>query len=102
MVVDVVSRHRRFALHRVTYAGVGMPAATIDCWQDPGGQRQWSARIVTRSCPEIPSGELAGETADGRRISGLALIADRLIGPGGRRDTLVVFHGTGILHGFID
>jgi hypothetical protein len=102
MVGDVASRHRRFALHAVTYAGVAMPGATMDCWQDARGHRQWSARIVTRSCPEVASGELAGHTADGRPMSGHALMADRLAGPGGRRETIVVFHGAGILHGLVD
>src|SRR6266542_4425896 len=98
-VVDVAARHRRFALHDVTYDGVAMPGATVDCWQDARGQGQWSARVVTRSCPAVVAGELAGHTADGRAISGDVVIADRLVGPGGRRETLVVFHGSGILHG---
>jgi hypothetical protein len=56
-VVDVASRHRRFALHAVTYAGVAMPGATMDCWQDARGQARWSARVVTRSCPAVAAGK---------------------------------------------
>jgi len=30
-------------------------------------------------------------------VSGHALVSDRQVGPGGRRDILVVFHGAGTL-----
>jgi hypothetical protein len=90
-------RHTRFALHDVTYAGVPLPGATMDCWEDAQGQPQWSARVVTRSCPTDEDGQLTGQTKDGRSISGHVLVADRQIGPGGRRETLIVFHGNGIL-----
>jgi hypothetical protein len=86
----------------VTFAGAAMPGATIDCWDDVRGQPQWSARVVTRSLPDIEEGELAGETAGGRVISGHVLVADRQVGPGGRRETLVVFHGSGALQGLED
>ncbi len=99
---DVAPRHRRFALRSVTFAGVTMPGATIDCWQDEQGRAVWSARVVTRSSPTVDNGELAGQMADGRLISGQALIADRQIGPGGRRETLIVFHGSGELQGIDD
>jgi hypothetical protein len=47
----------------------------------------------------LDEGELAGRTADGRAISGHALVAGRQVGAGGRRETLVEFHGSGDLHG---
>lgn len=96
----VTVRHQRFALLDVTFHGVSLPAATIDCWQDARGQPQWLARVLTRLCPVVEAGELAGHTADGRALSGHALVADHQVGPGSRRETLVVFHGSGTLHGF--
>jgi len=96
----VTRRHQRFALFDVTFAGVSLPGATVDCWQDDGGQPQWSARVLTRVCPVVEDGELAGRTADGRTLSGQAVVADQQVGPGSRRETLVVFHGSGTLHGF--
>ena len=79
-----------------------MPGATVDIWDDVRGQPQWSARVVTRSLPDIEEGELAGETTGGRVVSGHVLVADRQVGPGGRRETLVVFHGSGALQGLED
>jgi hypothetical protein len=93
----MTTRHTRFALRNVTFGGVAMPGATIDQWHDGGGQAQWSARLVARPGPLLDEGELCGTTADGRQVSGHALVADRQVGPGGRRDVLVVFHGTGLL-----
>lgn len=93
----MTSKHTRFALHDVTFAGVALPGATVDCWSDALGQPQWSARVVARSCPADEAGQLTGQTKDGRALSGHVLVADRQIGPGGRRETLVVFHGTGVL-----
>jgi hypothetical protein len=98
----VAKRHLRFALTDVTFAGVSLPGATMDRWEDESGRAQWSARVVTRTGPLIDEGELAGRTADGRVLSGQALVADRQIGAGGRRETLVEFHGTGDLHGLVD
>jgi hypothetical protein len=95
----VVSRHERFSLHDVTFAGVALPTATVDCWDDSSGRSQWQARVVTRDCPDVEEGELSGHTADRRALSGPARVADRQAGPGSRRETLVVFHGTGTLHG---
>ena len=37
--------------------------------------------------------------ADGRALSGHAIVADRQVGAGGRRETLVELHGSGELHG---
>jgi hypothetical protein len=93
-------KHQRFRLFDVTFAGVPLPGATMDCWQDTNGQPQWVARVLTRLCPTAEVGELSGHTADGRILSGHALIADQGVGPGGRRETLIVFHGSGTLHGF--
>jgi len=58
--------------------------------------------VVTRTSPTVDEGELAGETPDGRTMSGHALVADLQVGPGGRRETLVLFHGSGILRGLDD
>ena len=96
----VALRHERFALHDVTFAGVSLPGATMDCWEDARGQSQWVARVLTRSCPAVEDGELTGLTADGRTLSGHVLVADHQVGPGSRRETLVVFHGSGTLSGF--
>jgi hypothetical protein len=98
----VAKRHFRFALTDVTFAGVSLPGATMDRWEDESGRAQWSARVVTRTGPVLDEGELAGKMADGRVLSGHALVADRQIGAGGRRETLVEFHGTGDLHGLVD
>ncbi len=92
-------RHRRFALLDVTFEGASLPSATIDCWEDSTGHAQWSARVVTRTGPILDEGELAGRTADGRTITGHVLVAGRQVGAGGRRETLIEFHGSGDLHG---
>ncbi len=99
---DVAPRHLRFALRDVTFAGVAVPGATMDCWQDANGQAQWSVRVVTRSMPPVDDGELVGRTADGRIVSGHVLVADRQVGLSGRREMLVVFHGSGHLSGLED
>ena len=76
-----------------------MPSATVDCWQDTRGDQQWQARVLTRTGPIAENGELAGRMADGRMLAGPALVADQQVGPGSRRETLVVFHGSGALCG---
>jgi hypothetical protein len=98
----VARRHQRFALLDVTFEGASLPSATIDCWEDASGQTQWSARVVTRTGPVLDEGELMGRTADGRAISGHVLVAGRQVGAGGRRETLVEFHGSGDLRGLVD
>jgi hypothetical protein len=98
----VTTRHERIALREVTFGGLALPGATIDRWQDDRGHARWSARLVTRPGPMVDEGELAGRTIDGRLVSGHALVADRQVGPGGRREILVVFHGSGDLHGLGD
>jgi hypothetical protein len=95
----VTQRHRRFALLDVTFAGAPLPSATVDCWQDTRGEPQWQARVLTRTGPMAETGELSGRMADGRILSGNALVADQQVGPGSRRETLVVFHGSGTLRG---
>ena len=96
----MAARHERFALYDVTFAGLPLPTATVDCWEDAHGSRQWLARVLTRSRLELDDGELSGHTADGRALSGHALVADQQVGPGGARQTLIVLHGSGTLHGF--
>jgi hypothetical protein len=95
----VTVRHQRFALFDVTFAGVALPGATIGCWEDARGQPQWVARVLTRLGPMAENGELTGRTADGRILSGMALVADQQVGSGSRRETLVIFHGSGTLNG---
>ncbi|HVL53865.1 MAG TPA: hypothetical protein VM344_06350 [Vitreimonas sp.] len=90
-------RHRRFALRDVKFAGIDVPDATVDVWEDESGRAQWSARIVTRHPLAVEAGELAGHTADGRMMTGQVVIGARQMGPGGRRETLVEFHGSGEL-----
>jgi hypothetical protein len=99
--VSAITRtnHKRFALYGVTFGGVSMPNATMDCWEDRQGRRQWLARVVVNSRSAIDEGEFSGQTADGRPISGHALIADQQVGPRVRQ-TVLVFHGFGTLHGF--
>lgn len=99
---QVTSNHVRFALRDVTFGGVHLPGATVDCWDDGQGRSHWSARIVTRVGPAIDEGVLTGRTADGRSLSGHAVVADRQVGAGGRRETLVELHGSGDLEGLVD
>ena len=95
----MATRHQRFALRDVTFAGLEMPGATLDRWEVPGGAR-WSARLVTRRPPPCDAGELVGRTLDGRLVSGHAVVADRQ--PAEGRAELVVFQGTGDLDGLDD
>jgi hypothetical protein len=76
-----------------------MPGATLDYWEDVQGPASWSVRLMTRGCPTIDDGELAGETSSGQPISGHVVIVDRQAAGVGRRDTLVVFRGVGLLNG---
>ena len=95
----MVSKHERFALHDLTFAGLPVPGATIDRWLDDAGNLQWSARLITRALPVAQAGQIAGLMRDGRRVSGYAVIADRQGQPGGNREHLLVFHGSGDLAG---
>ena len=91
----MATHHQRFALHDVTLAGVALPGATLDCWEQ-GGAR-WSARLVTKRGQVVDAGELVGRISDGRVVSGQATIGDRM--PAGN-GILVTFHGSGPLRGF--
>jgi hypothetical protein len=91
-----VARHLRFALTDVTFAGEAMPGATVDSWDDDGGDARWIARIVMRRSPIADEGVLAGKTRDGRTVSG-AVVVDRQGDPGARREIVVEFHGSGEL-----
>jgi hypothetical protein len=93
------TRHQRFPLHDVTFAGAPIAGATMDLWQDENQHTQWTARVVVRTAPTADEGELTGLTRDGRLLRGQVVIADRQMGPGGRRETLIEFHGVGDLQG---
>ena len=82
----------------MTFEGLPLPGATVDSWNDEMGRPQWSARLLCRTGPAADEGELAGRTMDGRLLTGHALVAGREHGAGGRRETLVLFHGSGSLH----
>jgi hypothetical protein len=94
----VVRQHKRFALRNVTYAGVPLPGATMDLWEDDRGNAQWSVRVVARFSPLPDEGELAGQTLDGQQITGHVTVAEREVAWGGRRETVVEFHGSGKLN----
>jgi hypothetical protein len=81
----------------VTFAGVALPGATLDRWEDDGGRAWWSARVVSRSGTIPDEGELVGRTTDGRFVSGHCVVGDRQVGEGARRETLIEFHGDGEL-----
>jgi hypothetical protein len=98
----MTTRHQRFPLHDVTFAGAPIAGATMDLWQDDQQRPQWTARVVVRTAPAADEGELKGLTREGRTLSGQVVIADRQMGPGGRRETLIEFHGVGDLHGLDD
>ena len=90
-------RHQRFALRDVTFAGVSIPGATMDCWEDDHGISQWSARVVGRFREMPEKGQLAGRAADGRVFSGYVTLVEDEYGEGGRRERLLEFHGSGDL-----
>ena len=98
----MAGRHQRFALREVTFAGVALPGATMDCWYDARGVAQWSARVVARFGPIETEGEFTGKTADGRLLSGHVVVADRQVGDRGKRETMIEFHGSGALNGLDD
>lgn len=94
------TRHLRFALLDVTFAGAPLPSATMDVWQDDNGVARWSARALMPAGQAAESGRLVGRTKDGRHLSGDVDIANRQTGPGGPRgQTLVELHGSGPLEG---
>lgn len=98
----MTNRHQRFPLHDVTFAGAPIAGATMDLWQDDHQQARWTARVVVRTAPTADEGELTGLTREGRLLRGQVVIADRQMGPGGRRETLIEFHGVGDLRGLHD
>ena len=95
----MTTRHQRFPLHDVTFAGLPIAGATMDLWQDDQLRLRWTARVVVRTAPTVDAGELTGWTREGRQLTGQVVIADRQMGPGGRREMLVEFHGVGVLQG---
>jgi hypothetical protein len=60
---SVARRHQCFALRDVRFAGVHLPGATMDCWEDDEGRAHWSARVVMRLGLVLDEGELAGRTS---------------------------------------
>jgi hypothetical protein len=94
----VPTSHRRFALLDVTFAGVPLPSATMDVWEDDRGVSRWSARALMPATQTAASGRLEGRMNDGRLVSGDVEIANRQVGPAGPRgQTLVELHGSGPL-----
>jgi hypothetical protein len=95
---SVPSSHRRFPLLDVTFAGVALPSATMDLWDDDSGVTRWSARALMPALQVAERGRLTGRTKDGRYFSGEVDVANRQMGPGGPRgQTLVELHGSGPL-----
>ena len=98
----VTTKHVRFAIHDVTFGGDRVcQARRSTAGTTARGKSRWSARIVTRVGPAIDEGELTGRMADGRSLSGYAVVANRQVGAGGRRETLVELHGSGALNGLV-
>jgi hypothetical protein len=82
------------------FAGVALPGATVDLWQDDTGVARWSVRALMPGAQAAESGRLTGRTKDGRTLSGEVAVANRQMGPGGPRgQTLVELHGSGPLEG---
>ena len=96
----VVSRHVRFSLHDVTFAGIRLPGATVDCWDDASGRPWWQARVLTRALSRQSRRESSPATPPiGRALSGPARVADEQVDTGSRREVLLVLHGAGTLRG---
>jgi hypothetical protein len=96
----VPRNHRRFALLDVTFAGVPLPSATMDLWEDDQGRHQWSVRALMPVSQHAESGRLVGRTKDDRVLSGEVELANRQVGPSGPRgQTLVELHGNGAIEG---
>jgi hypothetical protein len=96
----VPSKHLRFALHDVTFAGSPLPSATMDLWEDDGGVNRWSVRALMPIAQQAEVGRLTGKTKDGHVVSGDVDVANRQMGPSGPRgQTLVELHGSGALEG---
>jgi hypothetical protein len=96
----VATKHQRFALLDVTFAGAPLPSATLDLWTDDSGVTRWSARALMPVTQLAEAGRLSGKLKDGRAIAGEVELANRQMGPGGPRgQTLVELHGSGDLEG---
>ena len=95
-------RHLRFALKQVTFAGVSMPGATLDCWDDDQGRFNGPRASSPARNPPEDEGEFVGVLADGRTVTGYVTVGGRRIEPAADPETLVEFHGSGDLHGLED
>jgi hypothetical protein len=89
-----IRNRRRFALRGVVIAGVALPNATLDCWEDVHGGTHWSVRVLAR--PPLANGRFAGLTPDGRLVSGDVRVVGEMAGPG-RMNTLFELLGLGPL-----
>jgi hypothetical protein len=98
----VAVRHQRFALREVTFGGVPLPGATMDCWRDAAGISRWAARIVARTVPAATRGLLVGTRSDGSVVSGEVVVGGTHDAGGSRRETMIELHGEGPLHGVDD
>lgn len=83
----------------MTFGDVKVPGATLDCWEDDGGEAHWSARIVGRFASLPESGQLVGRRANGELVSGSALMAPLTAPLRRSTETLVELHGRGDLEG---
>ena len=92
-----IRNHRRFALTDVSLDDLPVGGATVDTWQDRGGARYWSARVVMWSRDASAGGDLTGSTRDGRMLRGRVA----LVGPDpavrGRGPVLMQWRGVGAL-----
>ena len=96
----VATKHLRFALLEVSFAGAPLPSATMDLWTDDSGVTRWSARALMPVTQQAEAGRLSGKLKDGRVVAGEVEVANRQMGPGGPRgQTLVELHGSGDLEG---
>ena len=99
----MATKHLRFALLEVTFAGAPLPSATMDLWTDDSGTTRWSARALMPVTQQAEAGRLSGKLKDGRLISGEVEVKNRQMGPGGPRgQTLVELHGSGELEGLVE
>jgi hypothetical protein len=100
--VVVATKHLRFPLLDVSFAGAPLPSATMDLWTDDAGVTRWSARALMPVSQQAEAGRLSGKLKDGREISGEVEVKNRQMGPGGPRgQTLVELHGSGDLEGLV-
>lgn len=93
----MVRYHRRFALTGVTLDDEPIGGATVDAWQDDGGEQRWAARAWIRTSQRPEDGVLAGTLRDGRRVAGSVHVAGNEPASAGSRVILVDLHGRGPL-----